>query len=79
MSHTRVEPDIEIVKAKDSSFIKEFGYASPSRTLGVTLQNGLTYTYIEVPRNVFTRFKEAKSKGRFYNTHVRGKFEGPKK
>lgn len=44
--------------------------------LGVDFHgNPVHYRYDNVPFSVFERWQEAKSKGRFYNNFIRGKFK----
>mgnify|MGYP001236570536 CR=1 FL=1 len=58
----------------DSSSIKAAGYSADASTLEIEFQNGATYKYFEVPPAVFQAFLAAESKGRYFNTVVRGAF-----
>ena len=64
----------------DSSAIKAIGYDSASQTLYVQLgSTGDTYTYDNVPANIYDDFLASKSKGHFYTQNVKGKFPANKK
>ena len=59
----------------DSSNIEAIGYDSASRELHVRfLKSGETYVYYEVEEWVFEEFKSADSKGVFFNTNIKDKY-----
>ena len=58
----------------DSSMIRRIDYDEAARELDITFTSGKTYTYFEVPKQVYERFLKASSKGQFFNRHIRGKF-----
>lgn len=54
-----------------SSAIRTVEYDEARQHLVITLANGRTYRYLDVPPEVYQQFLAAESKGRFYNDHVR--------
>jgi hypothetical protein len=59
----------------ESSSIKAAGYSSDENTLEIEFQqHGATYRYFEVPPAVFQALLAAESKGKYFNTVVRGAF-----
>ena len=54
-----------------SSAIKVIDYDSATQSLEVELATGRAYRYLDVPPPVFDALLAAKSKGRFYNDHIR--------
>lgn len=57
-----------------SSVIRFFRYAPDTRELQVTFVTGRVYVYEDVPPEVATAFREARSKGTFFNLHIRDRF-----
>ena len=57
-----------------SSAIRRFRYEPETRTLVVTFVSGEDYAYADVPPEVSAAFREAFSKGRFFQTHVRDRY-----
>ncbi len=60
-----------------SSAIDKIGYAEGTGDLWVLFKDGgryHSYQYLDVPLHVFNNFLAAKSKGKYYNTHVKGKY-----
>lgn len=56
-----------------STCISSYSYNEVSGMLRLTFaQSGTSYAYSRVPKQVFEEFKEAGSKGRFFNTRIRG-------
>lgn len=51
-----------------------FEYDAEGQTLVVNFANGRSYSYAEVPAEVFAELDKAESKGRAYNELVKGKF-----
>ena len=54
-----------------SSAIRTVEYDEARQRLVITLANGRTYRYLDVPPDVYQAFLAAQSKGRFYNDHIR--------
>ena len=46
-----------------STAIERFSYDESARELHVTFVGGGTYTYYDVPKQVYAAFREARSKG----------------
>jgi hypothetical protein len=57
-----------------STAICRFEYDSPSRALVVEFITGRRYRYAGVPPQVAQAFREAFSKGRFFNAHIRDRY-----
>jgi hypothetical protein len=56
----------------ESSVIGAVGY---SRVLEIQFESGRVYQYYDVPQDVFEGMLNAESKGRYFNAHIRGKFD----
>ncbi len=56
----------------NSRSIYSIGYDPNSQTLVIRFWGGLTYKYFGVPPSVYSQFVSASSKGRFYNSYIRG-------
>jgi len=54
-----------------STVVRHFTYYPATRSLEVEFVSGRRYRYAGVPEDVATRFREAFSKGRFFNAHIR--------
>ena len=54
-----------------SSFVGTCTYTPDLQSMEVQL-NGTTYNYCNVPQRIFEQFKEASSKGQFYNREIKG-------
>lgn len=62
----------------ESSNILAIGYDQPSLNLFVTFKDGNTYRHMGVPEDLWLRFKDAESQGKFYHANIKGKFESEK-
>lgn len=62
------------MKVKTSRAVSEITYQERTRNLYVHFTDGTSYVYRDVPKDVYERFLEAQSKGRYYNAEVRDKF-----
>lgn len=76
---TYVPPVIALTPC-ESSQITAFGYDAATQTLAVQFPGrgatpGSTYHYSGVPSEVFTAMQAAESKGKFFGTVIRGRFE----
>lgn len=62
-----------------SSTIKAMGYDEETEhiksRLTVIFNSGTRYTYYDVPRDLWKRFKEAESAGQFFVRHIKGIFD----
>jgi hypothetical protein len=57
-----------------SSVIRFFRYAPDTRELKVTFVSGRLYVYEAVPPEVAAAFKNAHSKGTFFNHEIRDRY-----
>lgn len=64
----------------ESSWIKSASFVSNDGLKGELTMNtkrGDSYTHADVPVDIWKSFKLAKSKGQFYNSHLRNKYRHP--
>ena len=57
-----------------SSSLRSIGYDRATATLEVEFTNGGVYRYADVPADVWSAFRQADSKGKFFQEHVRDLF-----
>lgn len=57
-----------------SSVIRAFDYDATAGTLAVTFVSGLRYAYRGVPSDVAREFRNAFSKGEYFNAAIRGHY-----
>jgi lysyl-tRNA synthetase class 2 len=57
-----------------STVVRRFEYDSASRSLDVEFVSGRRYRYAGVPGEVAQAFREAFSKGRFFNARIRDRY-----
>jgi hypothetical protein len=62
------------VIAVTSTAISQIEYDELSQELIVTFTSSRVYTYYGVPRDVYSRFLCAESKGRFFNEYVKDRY-----
>ncbi len=58
----------------DSKAIAMFAYDLEARSLLVGFKTGGVYAYQDVPRAIFDRFRQAQSKGQFFQSTIRDRF-----
>lgn len=58
-----------------STAIRRYLYDEKARRLAVTFITDRIYVYEDVPPTLFADFRAAVSKGRFFNRHIRDRFE----
>ena len=58
-----------------STAIETLGYDEKRRELYVTFTSGRHYIYFDVPRGRYVGFRNAQSKGRFFNYFIRDHFD----
>ena len=58
-----------------STVIRRFEYHPETRELLVLFVTGRRYVYADVPPDDVQRFREAFSKGRHFNAHIRDRYE----
>ncbi len=62
----------------DSSSLQAFHYDADSKVFSVKYKNGAIYQYHDVPHSVHYAFLDAKSKGKYLGTEIKGKFRHTK-
>ena len=68
--------DVNMQSTPKSSCFSEIGYDSDWEVLVVRFRdNGSVYTYSDFPEEEWSKFTEAKSLGRWYNKHIKGRYE----
>lgn len=55
----------------ESSVIKSFGYDTVENILVVHFNSNSVWLYIDVPFDVYAELSESKSKGKYFNLHIR--------
>jgi hypothetical protein len=65
-------------KSCKSDAVKDAQYQADSQTLTVKFPSGSTYQYSGVPQAVYDGLQKAESKGQYFNTEIKGKFESKK-
>ena len=58
-----------------SSLIRGARYWPDTQALELCFAGGRRYLYVGVPLDVAERFQHAPSKGRFFNTQIKGRFD----
>lgn len=57
-----------------SSVIRAIDYDVDTRILFILFNSGLLYKYRSVPERIFNGLLNARSKGTYYNSYVKGRF-----
>lgn len=57
-----------------SSVVDYFNYIPDAEILRVTFVSGSVYAYKGVPQRTYDQIKVARSKGKFLNRYIKGKF-----
>lgn len=60
-----------------SSAIQSIGYDHATRRMKIRFHQGHAYDFSQVPEYVFLAFLAAPSKGDYYNTHIRDRYQCP--
>jgi KTSC domain len=58
-----------------STAIADITYDRMRERLTVTFANGRTYEYVDVPAEVVASFQSAFSKGTFFNSYIRERYD----
>jgi hypothetical protein len=58
-----------------SSAIANIGYDATRERLTVTFVSGRIYEYVDVPSEVAASFQSAFSKGTFFNSYIRDRYD----
>jgi hypothetical protein len=59
----------------NSSAVRAIGYDKNTRRMKITFADGNTYDFCGVPIEVFEGLLNARSKGTYYNTHIRDRYQ----
>lgn len=59
----------------ESSFIVAIAYYPNAAVLEIKMKNGKKYTFMGVPEHVYEEFKNAPSKGKFFNSIIKNRYE----
>jgi len=71
-------PTHPMVPTPTSSNVAGVTYDQKTQTLTMHFRNGSTYQHAPVPIVEYTGLLSAESVGKFYNAHIRGKYESTK-
>jgi hypothetical protein len=55
----------------ESSVVRSVGF---SRVVEIEFESGRVYQYIDVPEEIYQGMLAAESKGKYFNSHIRGKY-----
>jgi lysyl-tRNA synthetase class 2 len=58
-----------------STVIRRFDYAPERRELTIEFTTGRRYIYADVPEDEVTAMRAAFAKGRYFNAHIRDRYE----
>ena len=59
----------------ESSSLRSIGYDRATQVLEIEFRTGGIYRYMAVPQQVWLAFRDADSKGKFFQDHIRDRFE----
>lgn len=65
----------KIINEIQSSNIKRTEFDTESKELIVEFNNGLKYSYENVPHQIYTQFRMSESQGKFFNTKIAKTFK----
>lgn len=57
-----------------SSNVAAAGYDEDAQEFSIRFHSGRTYTFLNVPLEVYEEFTEADSKGKFFNERIKDQF-----
>jgi KTSC domain len=69
-----MEASMLYVDLFDSRAIAMFAYDLVAKSLLIRFKTGEVYIYQGVPREIFDRFRQARSKGQFFHSTIRDRF-----
>jgi hypothetical protein len=58
-----------------STVINHYAYDEATQSLVITFVTGMVYRYKEVPEKVYKLFRASISKGKYFNYHIKDKFQ----
>ena len=62
-----------------STVISSFSYDQATEILHVKFVSGLEYDYKKVPEKIYLDMKQSRSKGVYFNHHIKGKYQFEKR
>jgi hypothetical protein len=65
----------KIINEIKSSNIKKTEYDTETKKLIVEFNNGFKYEYVDVPHQVYTKFRMSESQGKFFTTDISKTFK----
>ncbi|NJL39484.1 MAG: KTSC domain-containing protein [Leptolyngbyaceae cyanobacterium SM1_4_3] len=63
------------MQSVDSSAILEIGYDESTQQMKIKFKQGKAYDFCQVPKHIFQELLESKSKGTYYNNHIRDNYQ----
>ena len=60
----------KILNEIESSNLIKTEYDTETKKLVAEFKNGMIYEYEDVPHQIYTQFRSAKSQGNFFNTQI---------
>lgn len=64
-----------IMEPVGSRAISAIGYSPVGKTLNIKFKGGGSYDFVGVPAHVYDAFRRASSKGSYYDSHIRGRYQ----
>ena len=58
-----------------STVIGNFSYHADTQTLRIRFLSGMVYEYLDVPESIYDGLKASRSKGIFFNQHIKDTYE----
>jgi hypothetical protein len=68
-------PSITLIPIAGSSNIAAAGYDGAAKCMDLMFLSGATHRYTGVPQETYDDFLAAESKGRFFGSEIRGKYQ----
>ena len=68
----------KILNEIESSNLIKTEYDTETKKLVAEFKNGMIYEYEDVPHQIYTQFRSAKSQGNFFNTQISKVFKHSK-
>lgn len=65
----------KIINEIKSSNIKKTEYDTETKKLVIEFNSNIKYEYDEVPHQIYTKFRNAESQGKFFSTDIAKKFK----
>jgi len=73
-----LDDDLDIAQDKwipvNSSWMTHVAYYEPMGYLEFKLRNGKEYTFVGVPKKIYSDFMKSRSKGEFFNRIIRDRY-----